>query len=181
MRHFDRNGSLLFKQISNKAVVKSLFIGLLVASVLLGASLASPAFSETRIIGQGLLVAPIKLDFENRTRSGTVKVLNRGSEEVTYRVSFAPLLEKDKGEDAQDWVRFSPRRLKLAPGEHQTVRIVLRKPADLPPGEYTARLMIKAIPPAPKPNTEEPTDKIKVNINIVYGVSIPINIKHDLR
>ena len=161
--------------------MKSIFFGLLAASVFLGASLASPAFSQTRTIGQGLLVAPIKLDFENRTRSGTVKVLNRGSEEVTYRVSFAPLLEKDKGEDAQGWVRFSPRRLKLAPGEHQTVRIVLRKPADLPTGEYTARLMIKAIPPAPKAEAEDPTDKIKIKLNILYGVSIPINIKHDLR
>ena len=178
MTHFD--GSLFIRN-SDKAIMKSLFIRLLAAPVFLGVSLASSAFAETRTIGQGLLVAPVKLEFEDRTRSGTLKILNRGSEEATYRVSFAPLLPKDKGEDARDWVRYSPRRLKLGPNEHQTVRIVLRKPADLPAGEYTARLMIKAIPPAPKPDTEQPTDKIKIKLNIVYGVSIPINIKHDLK
>ena len=178
MRHF---AGSLSAQNSDKAVMNKIFNKLLVVSLFLGVSLAGSAMAETRTIGQGLLVAPVKLEFEGRTRSGVLKILNRGSEEVTYRVSFAPLLPKDKGEDARDWVRYSPRRLKLGPNEHQTVRIVLRKPADLPPGEYTARLMIKAIPPAPEIDAEEPTDKIRIKLNIVYGVTIPIQIKHDLR
>jgi P pilus assembly chaperone PapD len=138
----------------------------------------SSALGETQNIGKGLLVAPVRLEFEGRTRSGTFKILNRDPVHVDYRISFAPLLEKDNGGDAKDWVRFSPRRVRLGPGEHQTVRVVARKPSDLDPGEYTARILIQAIPPARR-KSDEPTDKIKINLDIVYGISIPIIIKHN--
>jgi P pilus assembly chaperone PapD len=123
----------------------------------------SSALAETRGVGKGILVAPVKLEFEGRTRSGTFKVLNRDSEVVDYRVSFAPLVAK---------------RVSLNPGEHQTIRVVVRKPLDLAPGEYTARIMIQAIP-KPRKKPTEPTDKIQVNLDIVYGVSIPVIIKHN--
>lgn len=139
--------------------------------------LLTPAFGDTKAIGKGLLVAPVKLEFEGRIRSGTFKILNRDAGMVDYRISFTTLLEKDKGPDAKDWVRFSPRKIRLRPGEHQTVRVVARKPAELAPGEYTARILIQAIPPARK--AEEPTDKIQVNLDIVYGISIPIIIRHN--
>ncbi len=137
----------------------------------------SLALGDTQAVGKGLLVAPVRLELEGRIRSGTFKVLNRDPVNVDYRISFAPLLEKDKGEDAKDWVRFSPRRVRLGPGEHQTVRVVARKPLDLAPGEYTARILIQAIPPVRK--SDGPTDKIQVNLDIVYGISIPIIIKHN--
>jgi hypothetical protein len=133
--------------------------------------------SDTRAIGKGLFVAPVKLEFEGRIRSGTFKILNRDPATVNYRISFAPLIEKDKGENAKDWVRFSPRRAKVGPGQYQTVRVVVRKPPDLAPGEYTARILIQAIPPARKAGGSD--DKIQINLDIVYGVSIPINIKHN--
>jgi P pilus assembly chaperone PapD len=138
----------------------------------------SSAWGETKNIGKGLLVAPVRLEFEGRIRSGTFKILNRDPVHVDYRISFTTLLEKDKGGNAKDWVRFSPRRVRLGPGEHQTVRVVARKPQDLPPGEYTARILIQAIPPAPR-KSDEPTDKININLDIVYGISIPIIIKHN--
>jgi P pilus assembly chaperone PapD len=137
----------------------------------------SSAVADTKGVGKGILVAPVKLEFEGRTRSGTFKVLNRDSEVVNYRIEFAPLIEKDKGEDAKNWVRFSPRRISLKPGGHQTIRVVVRKPLNLPAGEYTARILIQAIPPVRE--SDGPTDKIEVNLDIVYGVSIPIIIKHN--
>ena len=140
-------------------------------------SFLSSVLADTRGVGKGILVAPVKLEFEGRTRSGTFKVLNRDSMPVNYRIKFAPLIEKDKGENAKDWVRFSPRRVSLRPGEHQTIRVVVRKPVDLAPGEYTARILIQAIPPVRE--AAAPTDKIQVNLDIVYGVSIPIIIKHN--
>lgn len=84
-------------------------------------SFISSVLADTRGVGKGILVAPVKLEFEGRTRSGTFKVLNRDSVPVNYRIKFAPLIEKDKGENAKDWVRFSPRRVSLGPGEHQTI------------------------------------------------------------
>lgn len=163
---------------SMKPALMLMFFLFMIQSGFLVPSFLSSALADTQAIGKGLLVAPVKLDFEGRIRSGTFKIMNRDPVNVDYRISFAPLIEKDKGKDAKDWVRFSPRRIKLGPGEHQTVRVVVRKPADLAPGEYTARLLIQAIPPARRTG-EGPSDQIQINLDIVYGISIPVNIKHN--
>ena len=165
------------KKPSARFALLTMFL-LLIQPGFLAPPFLSSALSETQAVGKGLLVAPVKLEFEGRIRSGTFKILNRDPINVDYRISFAPLIEKDKGKDARDWVRYSPRRIKLGPGEHQTVRVVVRKPADLAPGEYTARLLIQAIPPARKTKGKS-SNQIEINLDIVYGISIPIIVKHN--
>ena len=152
--------------------------------IVVGWVMASPAFGAQKIFGEGLMVAPTKLTFEGRTRSGTTLILNKGEEKTTYRIALVPVLDIDTGQDAKEWVRFSPRRTTLAPGETQTVRIFVRKPPDLPAGEYTARLLVQAIPPSPKPRDaagKDPDSKqgMSVNLDVVYGVTIPLHIKHN--
>jgi len=169
----------LFNRIrSLKFALGLMFFVFLVQPGFLASPFLSSAFGDTQAIGKGLWVAPVKLEFEGRTRSGTLKIMNRDPVNVSYRISFAPLIAKDKGKDAKDWVRYSPRRIKLGPGEHQAIRVVVRKPMDLEPGEYTARLLIQAIPPARKKG-EESSNQIKINLDIVYGISIPLIIKHN--
>lgn len=170
----------------NKITVMNTFPNVIRLSaffLLLASSLGftSPGLAAQKIYGEGLLLAPTQVVFEGRKRSGTTMILNKGDETTTYRITLVPLLKTDPGKDAQEWIRFSPRRASLAPGETQTVRIFLRKPADAPAGEYTARLMVQAIPPAPetKPAAEGETKDLKVNLDVVYGVSIPIHIKHN--
>jgi len=165
------------KNCSMKSALTLIFFLFAIQPGFLVPSFLSSALADTKGIGKGLLVAPTRLELEGRIRSGTFKVLNRDSVGINYRITFAPLLEKDKGKDAKGWVRFSPRRVRLGPGEHQTVRVVVRKPADLAPGEYTARILIQAIPPVRKPG--ESSDQIQINLDIVYGISIPIIIKHN--
>ena len=159
---------------------RSLTAFALIGLIASGLALAISGEAAQKIYGEGLLLAPTKVTFEGRTRSGTTMILNKGDETTTYRITLVPLLATDPGKDAQEWIRFSPRRTKLAPGETQTVRIFLRKPADAPAGEYTARLKVEAIPPAPE-NKVEPseTKDLKINLDVVYGVSIPIYIKHN--
>ncbi len=172
LRHylFGKNGLM-------KSALTLMFFLLAIQPGFLFPSFLPSALADTRGVGKGILVAPVKLEFEGRTRSGTFKIMNRDSVPVDYRIAFAPLIEKDKGKDAKDWVRYSPRKVSLNPGEHQTIRVVVRKPLDLAPGEYTARILIQAIPPAREP--AGPTDKIQVNLDIVYGISIPVIIKHN--
>ena len=177
MKTFLKKYLLSQKRSLKPALMLILFL-MMAQAVILVPSFLSPALADTQAIGKGLLVAPVKLEFEGRVRSGTFKIMNRDPVNVDYRISFAPLIEKDKGKNAKDWVRFSPRRIKLGPGQHQTVRVVVRKPADLAPGEYTARLLIQAIPPARKKG-EGTSDQIQINLDIVYGISIPVHIKHN--
>jgi len=169
---------LIGKINSMKSALTLMFFLLVIQPGFLVSPFLSSGLGETKAIGKGLLVAPVRLEFEGRIRSGMFKIMNRDPVNVNYRISFAPLMEKDKGENAKDWVRFSPRRVNLGPGEHQTIRVVARKPSNLAPGEYTARLLIQAIPPARR-KVDVPEDKIQINLDIVYGISVPIIIKHN--
>lgn len=131
---------------------------------------------ETRSVGKSLVVAPVRMEFTGRTRSKVFKIVNRDPIPNTYRISFVPLLKTDKGQDAQAWVKFSPRRVKVKPGRDQTVRVVIMKPRGLKPGTYTARMRIRAIPPPRKIKVTD--DNISVALDIVYSVTIPVIIHH---
>ena len=138
-------------------------------------------YGQSRVVGEGLLIAPTKLEMGGRKRSETLTVKNQAAERTTYRLKMVAPLDSDQGGDASEWVRFSPRRISLNPGESQVVRVLVRKPADLEPGDYTARLLIQAIPTAaPKAQTQETQKGLEIQLTIVYGVTVPILIDHQL-
>jgi hypothetical protein len=101
------------KSCSMKSALSLMFFLFAIQPGFLVSPFLSPAFGDTKTIGKGLLVAPIKLELGGRIRSGTFKILNRDPVMVDFRISFTSLLEKDKGKDAKDWIRFSPRRNRL--------------------------------------------------------------------
>ncbi len=149
----------------------------------LGFTLLLPAdgFGQSRVVGEGLLIAPTKLNMGGRKRSETITVKNQAAERTTYRLKMVAPLDSDPGGDASAWVRFSPRRITLEPGESQVVRVLVRKPAELETGDYTARLLVQAIPEAaPKREKVKPGQGVGVQLTIVYGVTIPILIDHQL-
>src|SRR3546814_18747123 len=47
---------------------------------------------------------------------------------------------------ALDMIVFSPRRVTLPPHQPQVVRVGVRVPARLPPGEYRAHMLFRAVP-----------------------------------
>ena len=151
----------------------------------------TPAAPTVQALG-GLLVAPTRLVFEGRQRTGQLTLVNTGSQIATYRISFVRLrmtenggfsrvLETDSTEQFADTLlRFSPRRVELPPGVPQTVRLQLRLPADLPAGEYRSHLLFRAVPgSAPEePARAEPVTGVEMKLRAVYGVSIPIIVRH---
>jgi hypothetical protein len=154
------------------------------------AGVAPRAASEEPTAGAGdLLVAPPRLVFDARTRTAEVTLVNKGTRAATYRVSFVQLRmdeeggtkEIDKAEGgelfADGLVRFSPRQVTLEPNVGQTVRLQVRKPADLPAGEYRSHLLFRAIPPSAGVKDDEgsaPAEGISIRLTPVYGVSIPV-------
>jgi hypothetical protein len=151
---------------------------------------AAPAAPAVHALG-GLLVAPTRLVFEGRQRTGQLTLVNTGSQTATYRISlvrlrmtenggFRPVQEPDSAEQFADTlVRFSPRRVELPPGVPQTVRLQLRLPADLPVGEYRSHLLFRAVPgSAPEDSAgSEPATGVEIRLRAVYGVSIPIIVR----
>ena len=143
-------------------------------------------------IGGGILVAPTRLKFEGKTRSAELVLRNRGEDEATYRLF---IVNKVKNEEtgrmeivelsgyengfADKMIRFSPRRVTLKAGEVQTVRVALRKPDGLPKGKYITRLAFQAVPPAINiEEKQEETNEVKMELRVVYGISIPIKVIH---
>lgn len=151
----------------------------------------TPAAPAVRTLG-GLLVAPTRLVFEGRQRTGQLTLVNTGAETATYRISlirlrmtetggFRPVQEPDSAElFADTLVRFSPRRVELPPNVPQTVRLQLRLPADLPPGEYRSHLLFRAVPVSEPEDSarSEPATDLQLTLRAVYGVSIPIIVRH---
>ena len=147
---------------------------------------ASPVFGQDTAV----LIAPTRVVFEGRTRATTVKLINPNNTPQTYKISLVSIRMDEYGTRtevqspndaelfAQSMIQFSPKRATLAPQGWQTVRVMVRKPKDLPEGEYRAQLKISPVTGEKTPDPREDADNIAINIDIVFHVSIPIIIRH---
>lgn len=153
-----------------------------------------PATPETRPAGTAigdLLVAPTRIVFEGSKRTAEVTLVNVGTSRGTYRISMIDYQMDPSGKlqeidpeanpsSASRLVRYSPRQVTLEPNYMQTIRILLRKPSDLPPGEYRSHMLFRSIPeptPAPDP-AERPQEGLSIELTPIFGISIPLIIRH---
>ena len=146
--------------------------------------------------GPGALgVSPTNIVFEGRERSVEVTLINRGSQAATYRISFHNLRQTATGEyqtietpedlqplekPAEPLVRYSPRQVTVEPGKPQSIRVMLRKPADLPPGEYRSHMLFQQLPPPNLGQSIEPDlgpEQVAVKLIPLVGVSIPVIVR----
>jgi fimbrial chaperone protein len=155
---------------------------------LLLAGLCIPALAQ-------LMLNPIRVVFDKNTRSSQLDLINTGNQSATYRLSlvnrrmsetgaFTPAELAEPGEQfADQLVRLSPRQVTMAPGATQVVRLSLRKPADLPEGEYRSHLLIERVADTTvqnsieaRANTDEPG--ISIQLIALVGASIPVIVRH---
>lgn len=139
-----------------------------------------------------VLVAPTRIVFDPRRRTAEVNLTNTGTLQGEFRVSLAQMvmdenggvqekaLERVPGQVAlQDLIRFAPHVVNLKPHESQAVRLQVRKPADLPAGEYRVYLVFRAEPPpSAEPVAATPAKGIAIHLTSVFGVAIPVLIRH---
>ncbi len=152
--------------------------------------LTAPAASWAQ---DGLLVTPTSVIFEGRERAKSVTFVNRSTEPQLFRLSMVNHRQHTDGRRelvdtplegeyfADPYIRYSPRQIMLPPGEPQAVRFMLRRPNDLPEGEYRSHLQLMLVP-----LTEEDTadgaangdagadDELAIEIKTVFGVSLPV-------
>ena len=142
-----------------------------------------------------LLVAPTRVVLDMRKRTAELNLSNIGAAAATYRISFVRMemdeaggisekpFDKSQGNvDLSGLIRFSPREVILGPGDSQTVRLQVRKPPDLAAGEYRIHMVFRAVPPTPEPTKEpsspEPPKDISIKLIPVYGLAIPVIVRH---
>lgn len=147
-----------------------------------------PAFAE-------LMLHPTRIVFDKNMRAAQVELINDGTTPASYRIvlvnrrmtdvgQFEPVETPAPGEQfAAPMLRFSPRHVTLQPGTSQTVRVMLRKPADLAEGEYRSHLQFERLPEADGSDGagagQQGADKdIGVRLSTLVGASIPVIVRH---
>lgn len=158
---------------------------LVLASVLLAPLL--PARAE-------LMLHPTRIVFDKNTRATQIELINNGNKPASYRISLvnrrmtetgqfkAAESARDGERFADEMLRFSPRQVTLQPGTAQTVRVMLRKPAELADGEYRSHLQFDKLPDVEGTASIESqgagATQIGVVLNALVGASVPVIVRH---
>ncbi|MDE2596584.1 MAG: molecular chaperone [Sphingomonadales bacterium] len=155
----------------------------------LSLGLATPALAQG-----DLLIAPTRL-VVNGGGSSQIILSNIGNTPATYRISLelrrmqpdgdildVPEAEANATERAAlDMIRYSPRRIALAPNQPQAVRISVRPPEGLADGEYRVHMSFRAVPDAapvaPAPADGTPPSGLSIKLTPIYGITIPLIVR----
>jgi P pilus assembly chaperone PapD len=190
----------------------SLAAGAIAASLLALLSLSTDkaaAQGATNGVGANLNISPKRVTFDRADHSATISVFNQGNAAGTFDVTLVdrvmlpdgqimPVTEAetkpelkqylDKLKSAQGMLVVTPRRVSLAPGKGQTIRI-RAAPSTAgpdgvppPPGEYRTHLTVATIPPRDAGLTAEQAaaennQELRFQINSVFGLSIPVILR----
>jgi P pilus assembly chaperone PapD len=146
----------------------------------------------TALHAQGVVVAPHAVYLDHRTRSASITLYNPGAEPTEVGIEFLfgypvtdsvgdfTLAEPDsvtaEMPSAHRWIEAFPRRMTLGPLQRQTVRLLARPPANLPDGEYWARVVVVA-KAGSVPVSGADSANISVGLNLEIRTRIPLTYR----
>jgi fimbrial chaperone protein len=155
---------------------------LALAALLAGAPLSARAVT----------VSPNALFIDSRTRSGVLTLYNPGTTAEEIEITFAfgyprsdlagaiSVVLADStpaGEPSVlGFVRAFPRRLRLEPGQRQTVRVLMQPPAGLAEGEYWGRVLIHSR--GGRPPVEQQQGGIRMQIDLETVIVGAVNYRN---
>ncbi len=138
--------------------------------------------------GAVLFIYPTLIMFENNQRSAEITLTNRGDQTGTFETSWTDMmmtpgggLVKYDGQapwSLQSYVRYSPRRVTLAPLESQVIKVALRRGQDIPEGEYYSHFRVLTLnsedPSGAEADADEPATASAVSIEARAAIAIPV-------
>jgi hypothetical protein len=148
--------------------------------------------ATTPAAARAVTVSPNALFIDSRTRSGVLTLYNPGTSaeeiEITFAfgyprsdlagaISVALADSAPAGEPSVlGFVRAFPRRLRLEPGQRQTVRILMQPPAGLPEGEYWGRVLVRSR--GGRPPVEQQQGGIHMQIDLETVIVGAVNYRN---
>lgn len=166
------------------------FVCFLILGVLWAMILPDSLQARTR----GIMVAPQRIILENRHRTASITIVNPGDQPLQFRIGLIHMDMDSQGrlkkvaaptpaqKELEKILRYSPRRTLLDPGRSQTIRLMARRPAGIPDGEYRMHLSISPIPLPLSPNKTEvaanKTNRTNFDIDLLIGVTLPVFIRY---
>lgn len=139
-----------------------------------------------------LMVSPTRIVFDGNERTKQINLINNGSETGRFRISFVrrnmdangkfvEVKEDEPGMYSDEMIRFSPRQVTLAPGQSQTVRLMLRKKKGITDGEYRSHMMFQSLPDPAASDvsnlTSQKSETLSVKLIPIVGITIPIIVR----
>jgi len=139
-----------------------------------------------------LMVTPTRVVFEGNERTKQISLINNGADTGRFKISFVRknmtpegginlVDENEPGLYSDEMVRFSPRLVTLAPGQSQTVRLMLRKKSGTADGEYRSHMMFQSLPDPDASDVSQLTSKTPDTLSIrlipIVGISIPVIVR----
>ena len=149
------------------------------------------SFSEFSVAQGDLMIMPKRLVFDGSQRSQEINLANTGRDTAVYAISFVNYKMTESGtfeqvetpeegqRFAEDFLRYFPRRVTLAPNEAQTIRVQLARTGNLEQGEYRSHMYFRAVEEQTALGAEktQTSERISINIKTIFGISIPIIIR----
>lgn len=136
-----------------------------------------------------LLIMPTYVVFEDRDRTQDITIMNTSNETATYRMGWLHYKQNEDGLyqrlseplnpefDPETMIVFSPRQVRLPPKGRQRVRMSLRKPPNLPDGEYRAHLKLQSVGQSDTRVGNDAVGGIATQINVNVGFALPVVIR----
>lgn len=134
-------------------------------------------------------ISPRRIVMEPRDRNSEFTLINMSDEEGTFRVKVVYYKQDENGTyskldaplnpafDAEQIIRLSPRQFTLPADGRQKVRFSIRKPADLPDGEYRFHLLATRMSEYGPPTPVDEGEKV-VGMNMNISTAIPVIVRH---
>lgn len=164
------------------------------STLLIGVLLQTQALARN----SGFGIEPTRVVISANEKSGSIKLNNTSNKPVAYRMNLVEMGLDDKGafrrlldselpaghRSAKPVIRFSPRQVRLNPGEKQVVRVIVRRKPGMEEGEYRSHLMIQALPILSEKTleqmgkSEEDIALVSASAGTSVGFTIPVIVRH---
>lgn len=137
-----------------------------------------------------VMMLPVRVVMEGNDLYNTIVVKNTGNAAGDYTVDLVDMkmletgliVPLDPGESpaysALPYLHIAPRSMTIKPGETENIRLALRKPENLEPGEYRAHVRVRLV----NANTDPLTDTAVPNNAVItvrpkVSVLIPVIVR----
>lgn len=160
-----------------------------VLSLFLTLSFFCTTYAEAKID-----ILPRMVVVDSRDKSGELTILNMSDQATAYRIELLSMRQNTEGVyteldtplspffDPSQHVRFSPRQFTLPPNGRQKIRVSVRRPKDLPEGDYRFHVRASEVPVAKEnkhdyTTQDEEIEGQQLSIAVNIAVAIPVVVR----
>ncbi len=155
--------------------------------LIIGILSLTPALGSAQRLGD-LMISPTRLTLDEKSRGGTIIVVNSGQSTVRYRLNLVDMNMSPEGvlkktsdgtrNSAISSLRLSPKEIILAPGASQKIRILSVLPLGSIDGEFRSHLEFEPLTRPGTPKQTEGGEKVlSTNLNVRLLITIPIVVR----